>query len=84
MTANFNQMKEFTSDINLQDDPNPKTDPGTKPLLNPEIDPDDTPAENPGINPTTNPERYDDDVDPFDEPEIGDDPSEEEKKIPKF
>lgn len=59
----------------------PKTSPGKKPLLDPEVDPE-SPDENPGINPTTNPERFDDDPEPFLEPEIGDDPDEERKKMP--
>lgn len=59
----------------------PKTSPGKKPLLDPEVDPE-SPDENPGINPTTNPERFDDDPEPFLEPEIGDDPDEERKKLP--
>lgn len=57
-------------------------DPGKKPLLNPEIDPESSPDENPGINPTTDPDY--EEPDPFAEPEIGDDPSEEEKKIPRM
>ncbi len=57
--------------------------PEKKPLFEPEIDPE-APDENPGINPATNPERFDDEPDPLLEPEIGDDPDEEKKKLPRF
>jgi hypothetical protein len=54
----------------------PIREPSRKPNERPEVEPDKLPDEEPGIQPDTNPGKEDDDDDyePYEEPEIGDNP----------
>ncbi len=71
------------SEVLIEQQPNPETEPIKPPKKNPEVEPDALPEEEPGVLPNTNPGKEDDDDDdddPFTETEIGDDPDEIQKK----
>jgi len=66
----------------VTDQPNPEVEPGGNPKEKPEVEPDVLPEEDPGIQPNIKPKKEDDDDDdnPWEEPEVGDDPDEIRKK----
>ena len=72
--------QKLNSDLTAQQ--NPDREPGHNPIPKPEIEPEKTPEEEPG---QPDPERRkkedddDDDYEPYEEPEIGDDPDEIKK-----
>ncbi len=72
------QLKDGKAIIAASPDPDPKK--------KPEVEPEKLPGEDPGVQPDTKPRKEDDDDDddddyePYEEPEIGDDPDEIKKR----